>query len=148
MGPSTSLPRPLVKASDGAARPQIAADAVLFTVNGAALADVRFGSKADMTLSIHDVRFAPNSGHQSADDQCPLSANNDIASIITGRHKKGPLGVSTAAIPSAIRRKWGHPGWVFRRLIQIISVRWIDLAVRLITPRQAMRLFVTPSTPR
>jgi len=100
-----------------------------------------------MRAAKRHVRFAPNSGHQSADDQCPLKCNNDIASNHYG-HKKGPLGVSAAAIPSAIRRNWGHPGWVFRRLMRIISVRWIDLAVRLITPRQAMRLFVTPSTPR
>jgi hypothetical protein len=29
-----------------------------------------------------------------------------------------------------------------------MSVRWIDFAVRLITSPEAMRLFVTPNTPR
>jgi hypothetical protein len=45
MGPSTSLPRPLVKVSDGTARPQLAADAVLFTVNGALFSMSALGQK-------------------------------------------------------------------------------------------------------
>ena len=36
--------------------------------------DVRFGSKADIMLSDGDVRCSPESGHQAAGMQCPLSA--------------------------------------------------------------------------
>ena len=38
------------------------------------LANVRFGSKADVTLLDFDVRFTPESGHRSARWQCPLWA--------------------------------------------------------------------------
>jgi hypothetical protein len=38
------------------------------------------------------------------------------------RMEKGPPGVSAAAIPSVIRRKWGHPSWVIRRLMHTTSV--------------------------
>jgi hypothetical protein len=37
--------------------------------------DVRFGSKADMTLLNFDVRFTPESGHPSTQSKCPLWAN-------------------------------------------------------------------------
>jgi len=37
--------------------------------------DVRFGSKADMTLSHSDVCFTPGSGHSSVRRKCPLSAH-------------------------------------------------------------------------
>ena len=36
--------------------------------------DVGLGSKADVTLLNFDVRFTPNSGHPSAQSQCPLWA--------------------------------------------------------------------------
>jgi hypothetical protein len=42
------------------------------------LDDVRFGSKADMGLSLIDVRFTPKSGHRSARWQCPLCANSGL----------------------------------------------------------------------
>jgi hypothetical protein len=41
--------------------------------------DVRFGSKADVTLSNFDVRFTPNNGHPSAQSKCPLWAKNGHA---------------------------------------------------------------------
>jgi hypothetical protein len=37
-------------------------------------AHVRFGSKADMTLLIFDVRFTPESGHSEPPPECPLWA--------------------------------------------------------------------------
>jgi len=36
--------------------------------------DFRLGSKADVTLLNFDVRFTPNSGHQTAVAECPLRA--------------------------------------------------------------------------
>ena len=45
------------------------------------LADVRFGSKADMGPRISDVCFTPESGRQAAGLQCPLSANSGHRSI-------------------------------------------------------------------
>ena len=36
------------------------------------LGDVRFGSLADVTPSIHNVGFAPESGHRTASLTCPL----------------------------------------------------------------------------
>ena len=35
-------------------------------------AHVRFGSKADIGASLHDVRFTPESRHQLAELRCPL----------------------------------------------------------------------------
>jgi hypothetical protein len=37
---------------------------------------VRFGSKADMTPTLCNVRFNPESGHSSADQRCPLCTNS------------------------------------------------------------------------
>jgi hypothetical protein len=51
-----------------------------------ARSNVRFGSKADMTALHWDVCFAPESGHQSANRECPLSA--------ISRH---PVGIVTLA---------------------------------------------------
>jgi hypothetical protein len=36
--------------------------------------NVRFGSKADVTLSNFDVRFTPESGHHCVRLKCPLWA--------------------------------------------------------------------------
>jgi hypothetical protein len=36
--------------------------------------DVRFGSKADILASLHDVPFTPKSGHRSVASECPPSA--------------------------------------------------------------------------
>jgi len=46
-----------------------------FLVNGR-VADVRFGSKADMTLSYYDVCFTPESGHRSVNLACRLCAKS------------------------------------------------------------------------
>ena len=40
------------------------------------LADVRFGSKADVRTAKRDVRFAPDGGHVQRVSPCPLSANS------------------------------------------------------------------------
>jgi hypothetical protein len=40
--------------------------------------DFRFGSKADMGLSLIDVRFTPKSGHCSTPVECPLCANSGL----------------------------------------------------------------------
>ncbi len=50
--------------------------------------DVRFGSQADMTVSICDVRFTPESGRRFSALGCRLSANR--------RHR-----AATAPIPSS-----------------------------------------------
>jgi hypothetical protein len=44
----------------------------------AAPPDVRFGSKADVTLLDFDVRFTPKSGHSSAQSRCPLWAKSGL----------------------------------------------------------------------
>jgi hypothetical protein len=38
------------------------------------MGNVRFGSKADILIGSHDVRFTPESRHRSARWQCPLCA--------------------------------------------------------------------------
>jgi hypothetical protein len=43
---------------------------------GAIGVDVRFGSKADVTVSPLDVRFTPESGHLQCTSPCPLSARS------------------------------------------------------------------------
>ena len=46
----------------------------------------RVGSKADMTLSIRDVRFTPESGHLRATLGCPLCAKSGHRSMaVRGR---------------------------------------------------------------
>ena len=40
------------------------------------LADVRFGSLADISQCNRHVRFTPNSGHPAVVIRCPLSANS------------------------------------------------------------------------
>jgi len=58
--------------------------------------------------------------------------------------------VSAAAIPSAIRRKWGHPGWVIRRLIHDTFARigHLGCAMDHISPSNIgeKRIFVTAIT--
>ena len=51
--------------------------------------DVRFGSLGDISRLLRHVRFTPNSGHQSAALQCPLSANS--------RHRAASSITSSAA---------------------------------------------------
>jgi len=41
-----------------------------------AIADARFGSKADMCGAIADVGLTPESGHSESQTDCPLSANS------------------------------------------------------------------------
>src|SRR6516225_1463199 len=43
---------------------------------GQEASDVRFGSKADISLSPDDVRFTPNSGHWLSVSRCPLCAKS------------------------------------------------------------------------
>jgi hypothetical protein len=38
--------------------------------------NVRFGSLADIDVSLTDVRFTPDSGHSSVQVECPKSANS------------------------------------------------------------------------
>jgi hypothetical protein len=57
-------------------------------------ADVRFGSKADMTGRIRNVRFTPKSGHRRATVGCPLSAN---------KHRQGGVVRSTGYWNSAAK---------------------------------------------
>jgi hypothetical protein len=44
-------------------------------------ADVRSGSKADISLSPTDVRFTPESGHGSARSRCPLCAKSGHSAL-------------------------------------------------------------------
>ena len=50
------------------------------------IADVRFGSKADMCNAKHRVRFTPDSGHVQCKKARPLSANSGHRSC---KHKCG-----------------------------------------------------------
>ena len=49
-------------------------------------ADVRFGSKADVTLLNFDVRFTPKSGHPSPQSRCLLWANSGHELAIRSLH--------------------------------------------------------------
>jgi hypothetical protein len=59
-------------------RPQGSAEGIVAGQTGrlevvkTALSNVRFGSKADISVVVIDVRFTPESGHRSARRQCPL----------------------------------------------------------------------------
>ena len=46
------------------------------------VANVRFGSKADIGVRPHDVRFTPKSGHGWVQLQCPLCANSGHSTLI------------------------------------------------------------------
>ena len=54
------------------------------------LADVRFGSKADICSAKRHVRFTPNSGHMRCNSVCPLSANSG--------HSTGNLSIELLAL--------------------------------------------------
>jgi hypothetical protein len=45
------------------------------------LADVRFGSKADMATSQRNVRFTPKSGHWLSVSGCPLCAKSGHSAL-------------------------------------------------------------------
>jgi hypothetical protein len=77
-----------------------------------------------------------------------LPPKADITSNRHAKHKKGTAGRERRSDPFCDPPKWGHPGLGIRRLMTLMSVRWIDFAVRLITSPEAMRLFVTPNTRR
>jgi hypothetical protein len=48
------------------------------------LCDVRFGSKADMTACLCDVRFTPESGHHKVLNQLRLAISQQAFSASTG----------------------------------------------------------------
>jgi hypothetical protein len=49
--------------------------------------NVRFGSKADISLCNRHVRFTPESGHSRLRLECPLSAIADIRELICANRK-------------------------------------------------------------
>jgi hypothetical protein len=65
-------------------RPQGSAEGIVAGQTGrlevvkTALSNVRFGSKADISVVVIDVRFTPESGHRSARRQCPLCAKSGL----------------------------------------------------------------------
>ena len=58
--------------------------------------DVRFGSKADVTLLNFDVRFTPKSGHCRARLGCPLCAKSGLMH----RSKQRLYSITSSAIES------------------------------------------------
>ena len=66
--------------------------------------DVRFGSKADIKPLNHNVRFAPESGHQAVSPRCPLCANSghwslhSITSSASARMRSGIARPSAFAV--------------------------------------------------
>jgi hypothetical protein len=54
------------------------------------MADVRFGSKADVTLSNFDVRFSAESGHSLRRSECPLGPLGDINLPIRSPRQREP----------------------------------------------------------
>jgi hypothetical protein len=84
--------------------------------------DVRFGSKADMCGAIGDVRFAPNSDHESGFPQtvmCALRPKADMCSA-RGMSTFGPIADSCTAPNSPIRSPrelWQSTRIGFRRSI-------------------------------
>jgi len=49
------------------------------------LADVRFGSKADIEVNGGNVRFTPKSGHRNSPVECPPAIENSGGTIVTYR---------------------------------------------------------------
>ena len=43
--------------------------------------NVRFGSKADISARLSDVRFTPKSGHQNLVVECPLCAKSRHSAV-------------------------------------------------------------------
>jgi hypothetical protein len=64
--------------------------------------DVRFGSKADIGLAQVDVRFTPESGHCSAQSQCPLCAKSGLM------HCPDEHGLLKKVDNDSIQRWWDH----------------------------------------
>ena len=48
---------------------------------GTRIGNVRFGSKADISACVSDVRFTPKSGHSQRRLRCPLCAKSGHQSI-------------------------------------------------------------------
>ena len=59
-------------------------------------AEVRSGSKADVTILNFDVRFTPESGHSLQQSECPLWANTELMHRST-RH---PYSITSSATAS------------------------------------------------
>ena len=94
------------------------------------------------------VRFTPESGHVQCNKACPLCANSGHRFQSSRMDIKRDRLVSAPSDPFCDPPKVGTPRLGNSASNTTTSVRWIDLAVRLITLPDAMRLFVTPSTPR
>jgi hypothetical protein len=70
--------------------------------------DVRFGSKADVTLLNIDVRFAPESGHSSARSGCLLWAKNRH-SVVSDRCPLDLQEQTSTNVPStSVSCQWGY----------------------------------------
>ena len=59
---------------------------------------VRFGSKADIDAHLSDVRFTPESGHQSPQSACPLSARSGLPL----RNKERRYSINSSAATSMV----------------------------------------------
>jgi hypothetical protein len=60
------------------------------------VADVRFGSEADILRDLRDVRFTPNSGHWNSVSKCPLCAKSGLMH----RSKQRLYSITSSAIES------------------------------------------------
>src|SRR5437868_8964376 len=75
------------------------------TVSTRYLSNVRFGSKADVTLVNFDVRFTPESRHRSARGQCPLWASSGLMH----RSKQHHFSITSSARANSV---WGTPRFI------------------------------------
>src|SRR5215204_3556068 len=96
-----------IHAGAPAATPQAAAH--ISYVLTARNADVRFGSGADMTARLRNVRFTPESRHRAEGSACPLSAKSRHAPKQTsgapGDVRFVPVSDSYTAANRTIRRQ-------------------------------------------
>ena len=53
-------------------------------------ANVRFGSKADIAVGPHEIRFTPESGHRNSVAQCPLCAKSGHSALQPKRLIRSP----------------------------------------------------------
>ena len=91
------------------------------------LADVRFGSKADITALQRGVRFTPESGHPAIGLQCPLSANR-----VTSRRSKtnsdfSLLGCSWAGFDLGLAQQTSEVPNSFGKLQNLRFAKLVDL---------------------
>jgi hypothetical protein len=77
-----------------------------FAPQKSGVADVCFGSEADIGVGLRHVRFTPKSGHSIGADECPLCANSRKRrdhSITSSARAESPGGTFTPSFLAVLR---------------------------------------------